>query len=606
MPHPDLDLFGVDSEFPPKTNIPLFREKLATLSRAATPSVETKVTDQFVGHLLDLFGNVLDYIDGLEQDVFDLKVVLSTTVQHSTVIENELSSQTERISNKSQKFEFIVNSSVDWMALVNRGYTYEAANESMAAFFGKTVEQLVGRSVEKTWGTDFFKAHIRGSIDSCFEGDEIQEHLLCQLPRQRERWCEFTYTPYRNAANEITHVACIARDISARRRAENLLRDHTLYLDKVNDAIIVIGLDQKVYYWNKSAERIYGWKREHVIDKKKVDTIIPTSEKLDFILGAVREFGEWRGEMVHISKSRKEIAVDSNWMVINSLEKEEFIVITITDITEKKLLEQQFLRIQRMEGIGAVASGIAHDLNNVLSALFMSVRLLKPKCNDDKSVEILDLLDNSAKRGVNLVRQILEFARGIDGNELVISVQKVLIEIQAFLKSTFPKEISVACQVPVDLWQVVGNPTQLHQVILNLCVNSKDAMTSGGTLFLAAENMAVREKRRQGISPGIPNGNYVRLVVRDTGVGIAKSVLAKIFDPFFTTKEKGKGTGLGLSTVQTIVKNHGGFMEVKSRLNRGAEFMIYLPATPQVGGAHGVDEQLNFTAMRTLGQWRGG
>jgi PAS domain S-box-containing protein len=604
MPHPDLDLFGIDSEFPPKTSIPLFREKLATLSRVATPAVEMNATEQFVGHLLDLFGNVLDYIDVLEQDVFDLKVVLSTTVQHSTVIENDLSSQTEQMSNKSQKFEFIVNSSVDWMALVNRGYLYEAANESMAAIFGKTVDQLLGRSVEKTWGTDFFIAHIRGSIDSCFEGHEIQEHLLCQLPRQRERWCEFTYTPYRNAANEITHVACIARDISARRRAENLLREHTLYLDKVNDAIIVIGLDQKVYYWNKSAERIYGWKREHVIDKKRVDTIIPSPEKLEFILNTVKESGEWRGEMVHISKSRKEIAVDSNWMVINSRENEQFIVITNTDITEKKLLEQQFLRIQRMEGIGSVASGIAHDLNNVLSALFMSIRLLKPNCTDDKSVQILDLLDNSAKRGVNLVRQILEFARGIDGNELVIPIPKVLTEIQEFLKSTFPTEISVSCQVPVDLWQVVGNPTQLHQVILNLCVNSKDAMTSGGTLFLAAENVVVREKRRQGTSQGIPNGNYVRLVVRDTGIGIAKSVLAKIFDPFFTTKEKGKGTGLGLSTVHTIVKNHGGFMEVKSRLNRGAEFMIYLPATPQAVVGTGTDEQLNFTAMR-LGPWRG-
>jgi|GEM_PF-1192857 len=604
MPQPDLDLFGIDSNFPPKANIPLFREKLATLNAVTLAAAELQVTEQFVTHLLELFGNVLDYIDVLEQDVFDLKVVLSTTVQHSTAIENDLSNQTEQISNKSQKFEFIVNSSADWMALVNRHYIYEAVNESMAAMFGKMVDQLLGRSAEKIWGSDFFEAHVRGSIDSCFDGNEIQEHLMCQLPKQPERWCEFTYTPFRDVSGEITHVVCIARDISARRRAENLLREHTLYLDKVNDAIIVIGFDQKVYYCNKSAERIYGWKREQVIDKRRVDTILSNPEKLEGILETVRATGEWRGEMLHCSKARKEIAVDSNWILINSRENEQFVVITNTDITEKKLLEQQFLRIQRMEGIGSVASGIAHDLNNVLSALFMSIRLLKPKCTDDKSVQILDLLDNSAKRGVNLVRQILEFARGIDGNELVIPIPKILTEIQEFIQSTFPKEINVVCQIPADLWQVVGNPTQLHQVILNLCLNAKDAMTSGGTLYLGAETIVVRERRRQDASPVIPNGNYVLLIVKDTGIGIAKSVLAKIFDPFFTTKEKGKGTGLGLSTVQTIVKNHGGYMEVKSRLNRGTEFRIYLPATSHSTTAAVNDEQLNFNSMRTYGQWR--
>ncbi|NBV41711.1 PAS domain-containing sensor histidine kinase [bacterium] len=447
---------------------------------------------------------------------------------------------------------------------------------------------------------------MKASVDTCFEGKEVREHILCALPRHgakydnnggsdsfqnvcalpgsQEKWCEFSYTPYRNHLNEITHVVCIARDISASRQAETLLREHTLYLDQVSDAIMVIGMDQKIYYWNKSAERIYGWKREQVIDKKKIEAIMPNPEKLETILAIMGEVGSWRGEMVHCTKARKEVAVSSIWTLIHTRQNESFILITNTDITEKKLLEQQFLRIQRMEGIGSVASGIAHDLNNVLSALFMSIRLLKPKCTDEKSVQILDLLDNSAKRGVNLVRQILEFARGIEGNELVIPIPQIVSEVREFVQSTFPKSIEMNAKISADLWTVVGNPTQIHQVMLNLCVNARDAMQGGGRLTVTAENFAVHERDRTKVPESLSSGTYVQIQVIDTGVGIPKQLIGKIFDPFFTTKEKGKGTGLGLSTVQTIVKNHGGFMEVKSKPNIGTEFTIYLPATLQVPG----------------------
>ncbi|NDC82297.1 PAS domain S-box protein [bacterium] len=594
--------FPTDFKLALDTNIPKLREQLTQLTQDIGLNYEQAQGERGAAPVLDLFGNILNYMDLMERELFDLKVVLATTVEHSTDIENDLSNQTQQMHSRSQLFEFIVNHSSDWVTLINRHNIIEAVNESQATVLGKNVTQLNGRSIDKIWGSQFVSLHMQASIDACFNGQEIKEILYCNTAKLADRWCEFSYTPFKNEANEITHSLCVVRDVSARRRAESLLRDHALYLDKVNDAIIVIGMDKKVYFWNKSAERLYGWKSENVTDKKKIDHIM-AEEAISSILSHVLEMGEWTGEMTHTSKSHRAIAVLTNWTLVWPNETEWLIVITATDITEKKLLEQQFLRIQRMEGIGSVASGIAHDLNNVLSALFMSIRLLKPKCTDDKSVQILELLDNSAKRGVSLVRQILEFARGIDGDTLLVPIPNLLAEIHEFAKSTFPKSISIKSTFSADLWPVVGNPTQLHQVLLNLCVNARDAMATGGSILITAENVAIRDGRSPKTRTPVSNGNYVSVTVADTGKGIPKSLLNKIFDPFFTTKDSGKGTGLGLSTVQTIIKNHNGFIEVTSQPSSGTEFRIYLPTGAAVSRSGSDTEQLQLSSLSSLTSW---
>ena len=239
----------------------------------------------------------------------------------------------------------------------------------------------------------------------------------------------------------------------------------------------------------------------------------------------------------------------------------------ITDISERKELEAQFLRAQRLENLGSLAGGIAHDLNNVLAPIVMGLQLLRDRHKDPGTVSTLATLESCAKRGANLVKQILMFARGVEGRRVPVDTGRLIVDLEKILRRTFAKSIRIALEVDPDLWTVSADTTQLEQVLMNLCVNARDAMPGGGTLTIAAHNR-------------FDDGAYVVIEVRDTGEGIPPENLDKIFDPFFTTKAAGAGTGLGLSTVNAIIKSHGGFVTVDSTLLQGTTFQVHLPALP--------------------------
>lgn len=250
------------------------------------------------------------------------------------------------------------------------------------------------------------------------------------------------------------------------------------------------------------------------------------------------------------------------------------------DITEKKQLEAQFLRAQRLESLGTLASGIAHDLNNILTPILAVAQLLPLKLPDldQQTQHMLDILEASARRGTGLIRQILSFARGVEGKRGCLQIKHLLIEIQKIIQQTLPKSIEITTDLPSNLWTVSGDVTQLHQVFMNLCVNARDAMPEGGTLEITAENVHVdASDARKHLDANV--GPYVVLTISDTGIGITPEILHRIFDPFFTTKEVGKGTGLGLSAVLGIIKSHGGFIDVQSEVNKGSQFKVYLPAS---------------------------
>jgi PAS domain S-box-containing protein len=249
------------------------------------------------------------------------------------------------------------------------------------------------------------------------------------------------------------------------------------------------------------------------------------------------------------------------------------------DITDRKRLEQQYLRAQRLESIGALASGIAHDLNNVLAPILMSVEMLKDSLSGLEDRAMLDMLKTSAHRGAGIVRQLLVFARGSETHRTRLKTSYLVREISKIAAETFPRSIRFRSKLAPDLLDLNADSTQVHQVLLNLCVNARDAMPNGGQLTLSADNAIIDEMYVR-MNPDAIAGDFVRLSVADTGVGIPAEVLDKIFEPFFTTKPQGQGTGLGLATVQSIVRNHGGFLEVSSRLREGTEFHIYLPALP--------------------------
>ncbi len=248
------------------------------------------------------------------------------------------------------------------------------------------------------------------------------------------------------------------------------------------------------------------------------------------------------------------------------------------DVTERKQLEEQFLRAQRLEAIGTLAGGVAHDLNNILSPVMMAAGLLKDKLTTPHDLSLLGMVESSAQRGAAIIRQLLMFSRGVAGERVIVQLRHLLKEMIGIMRETFPRDIAIVEVIPSGLWPVMGDATQLHQVLMNLCVNARDAMPEGGQLSLAAENMELTAAGAA-VHPQAHAGRYVRLTVQDTGHGIPAAIIERIFDPFFTTKALGKGTGLGLSTVLGIAKSHGGFVLVRSEAGKGAAFDVYLPAT---------------------------
>jgi PAS domain S-box-containing protein len=249
----------------------------------------------------------------------------------------------------------------------------------------------------------------------------------------------------------------------------------------------------------------------------------------------------------------------------------------VLDLSDQKRLEQQFLRAQRMESVGTLAGGIAHDLNNILAPIMMAVQVLKMQTIEPQSKNILETIEVSAKRGADIVRQVLSFARGLQGERVEVQPVHLLKDIETIIRDTFPKNIRRDVYFPESAWTILGDPTQLHQILLNLCVNARDAMPDGGNLAISVENVLLDDQYASMNIQARP-GRYVIINVTDSGEGIPGDILDKIFDPFFTTKEVGKGTGLGLSTVMAIVKSHGGFVNVYSEVGKGSSFKVYLPA----------------------------
>ncbi len=370
----------------------------------------------------------------------------------------------------------------------------------------------------------------------------------------------------------------VQTELNERKRAEEKIRQQAALLDIATDAILVRDLNNQILFWNKGAERLYGWLAEEALGKNAFELLYRDSSKPAEAQKTVSLVGEWYGELHKVTKSGKEVTVESRWTLVRDQETKPKSILTVdTDITEKKQLEAQFLRAQRLESIGTLAGGIAHDLNNILAPILMSAQLLQMKIPDERNQRLLKTLESNAKRGAALVKQVLSFARGAEGKRTILQVRHLISEIKNIVKETFPKSIDFHTDIVRDLWSVSGDATQLHQMLMNLVVNARDAMPDGGTLTIQAENLFVDENyARMYLDASV--GAYIVLSVADTGTGISPEIVGKIFEPFFTTKELGKGTGLGLATVIGIVKGHRGFVNVSSEVGKGTQFKVYLPA----------------------------
>jgi PAS domain S-box-containing protein len=503
------------------------------------------------------------------------------TSQVHTEQERQLAEKTLRETLQSLEFQKFALDQSAIVAITDRQGTITEINDQFCQISQYSRTELVGqnhRIINSGFHPPAFFQLLWATIGS---GKVWQGEIKNRAKDGSFYWVATTIVPGLDSNGQPSQYVSIRFDITQRKEAEEKIREQAALLDVTTDAIIFRDFDNRILFWNHGAERLYGWSAAEALGQLTTTLLYKNSPQLQDARQTVIEQGEWQGELEKINKLGKAVVVQSRWTLVrDEVSNPKAILSVDTDITEKKLLADQFLHAQRLESLGTLASGIAHDLNNILTPILAIAQLLPLKLPDldERNQRLLQMLQDSSKRGSDLVSQILSFARGAEGKRATIQVGHLLHEVGRVVKQTFPKSIVVCEDVnPPDLWMLSADATQLHQVFMNLCINARDAMPEGGTLTLEAKNMMLDATYAK-MHLDAKVGPYIVITIADTGTGIAPEVLDRMFEPFFTTKELGKGTGLGLSTVLTIVKQHGGFMTVYSEPNKGTHFRVYLPA----------------------------
>jgi PAS domain S-box-containing protein len=451
------------------------------------------------------------------------------------------------------------------------------------------VRRLLGFTVAESASYEWWFEHLHPDdrdrvlavIAESMKGEGYSIEYRVRHKNGTYRWVEDNNRVVRDPAGQPAQSVGVWTDITERKRAEEQIREQARLLDLAQDAIIVCDLEDRVQFWNASAERLYGWKAAEAVGRQIRELIYPKTTAFEQAKCLLLDRGGWSGELEQVTKDKRRVLASSRWTLVRDAQGLPKSVLVInTDITERKNLETRILRSQRLESIGQLAAGVAHDLNNIIAPILMSGPMLRLGLPPAEFEQTVNRIEKSAQRGAQVIKQLMTLGRGSEGRRGVVQLRHLIKEMLKIMEETFPKSIRVEPGVPRDLWTLTADVTQLHQVLLNLCVNARDAMPQGGKLTLKAENLRLDQPSAQ--NPEAKAGPYVLVQVMDTGTGIPAGVIERIFEPFFTTKEPGKGTGLGLATVLGIVRGHNGFIEVESEPGQGSKFKVYLPATPEV------------------------
>jgi len=502
---------------------------------------------------------------------FGIAYILVSVRSHSRIVaaqEREL----EEVSKREKKFKDLFENSVAGIVSFSfDDWTIIDSNQAILKMFGCGSQNDLQDILTK------LPVSTLQSIRETLLHQRMIDNL--EVPTRRKNGEEMWILFSARVTDEHGMAQGVVVDITERKRSEERVKEQSALLDQTQDAILVIDCDGQIRYWNSGAELTYEWKHEEAIGRSLLDLIYDESRKVEFhsSMEDIRQLNEWSGEQYHTRKDGKLILVESRWKVVDGrTDRQRLIMIVNSDITERRKLELQSIRAQRMESIALLTGGLAHDLQNILTPVKMSIDMLKEDLSPESRKKLLDAADERARSGLDLVKNILTYGKGISGERVNLDVVEIVEEVLSVISEGSGDRFRIKRRFDVPRADVLGDRSQLKQVFMNLCVNARDAMTNGGVLTVAV-TMVDSDEALLDQYPSAEVGSHVVVSVSDTGHGIAEEDLDRIFEPFFTTRELSGGTGLGLSIVQGIVRSHKGIVTVESKLAKGTTFRIYLP-----------------------------
>jgi len=480
-----------------------------------------------------------------------------------------------RLAELDERLSLTLNAISDGIMFVDREWRFTYVNATACELVGRSEDELVGNSAWEIFpeGVDgpYWQAYHR-ALDT---GERQQVRSFFE---PLGGW--YDVTAYPTASGLALYVRDVTdEELTSQREQETQRRlvDQARLLDASNDAMIVRSLDHTIQYWNKAAGDLYGWSTDEALGRSASELLYDDTTAFIEANSALMRDGYWSGDLEQRTRDGHALTVQTRWQLVLDDRGEPSAIFAVNhDITAERAATEARLRAQRMESLGTLAGGIAHDLNNVLTPILMSIQLLSQRDRDETETRILSGMEDAVKRGADMIRQVLSFARGVEGRRVRVSIRGLVDDAAQFADDALPSNIEIVVTREGFAGDTMGDPTQLLQVLINLVSNAKDAMTAGGQLRIDARILTLDDQLASATHM-VPPGEYISVEVEDNGEGMPAEVAEKVFEPFFTTKEPGRGTGLGLASSLAIVRSHGGFMNVRSREGTGTTFQVALP-----------------------------
>ena len=504
-------------------------------------------------------------------------------------LERLIEARTADLAESKRRLQFLITSTP---AVI---YTCETTGTFRTTFISPNIEGQFGYTpAEFTADADFWINRVhpddRPSVMVAMDEAVRRGSVTCEYRFRHAdgtyRWVRDSLVTTSDAEGRSIEMIGSWSDIHARRLAEQsavaAASDLRRLIETANAPIFGNDVKHGINEWNRCAERLLGYSKSEVIGRPLTDFVDPEHRArvrrvLDLALQGVETVNF---ELPMIAKDGRDVLLLLNASTRRDASGAIVGMVGVgQDITERREAERRSLRAQRLESIGTLAGGVAHDINNALAPILLATGLLRKRSPESR--DLIDVMESSARRGASMVQQLLTFAKGVDGKRVAVRSSTLLSELEQIIARTFPKNIEAMLRCDQGLPDVMGDSTQLHQVLLNLCVNARDAMPHGGTLRVEAAQRTISSSSAPLFGEDCIPGDYVEWRVGDTGLGIPKELVERIFEPFYSTKSPEKGTGLGLSTTIGIVRSHGGFMHVESRLGEGSTLSVFLPTTSE-------------------------